>query len=263
MFGIFTLLYVVLNAVYITEAMRCFECTDIPHLEDCDVVRLCNTHEICYVEQIVTASGHVTYNSGCKAREICKTLTERSVAFPANGTQSSEQTSAVVKRSGVDLTTCEQCCSAEFCNNQGCGQTATPKDQRGLYCYSCQKQKSPDACRYVKQCEHNEVCLIDKLLDVTEIVYDSHCIARSQCESIKQVYNTPTIGKRSPEVVNALGHISPARELTHEFNGFASLSKRDIHKVHLCILCCDSDFCNNMCIRNIKRTNSYISNNSK
>ncbi|XP_045184850.2 uncharacterized protein LOC123542883 [Mercenaria mercenaria] len=236
----------------LTEAYRCFECSNIPHLRDCSIVTQCNTHEICYVQEIVTTSGHILFNSGCRTKENCKKLTGRSIGASYNGnsniTVKDTATRTMVRRN--DISVCEQCCDSEFCNNHGCNEIATPVNQRGPYCFSCKRQRELDTCRHVTQCSPTQVCLVKKLLDSGTVVYDSHCIEQVQCDVIKQTYQH-IFGKRSQNANYTLPHVTSKTNQDHE-DSVTRLERANV-LVSLCILCCDTDFCNDSCITNARR----------
>lgn len=222
------------------EATDCYECRDIPHLRDCSIVRKCNPHEECYVEQIVTTSGHIVFNSGCRDRQDCARFSGRTASDIENdqsyvSTESDTLVVNLVRRS--DISVCEQCCDTDYCNNKGCFDIATPQNQRGLYCFSCKRQSEQESCRHVTQCNQDQVCFIEKLLDSGMTVYDSHCIEKLQCDSIKNTYQQFT-GKRS-------------RDAKSQLRSFVDLVKsRDTTRIALCLQCCDTDFCNKNCIQN-------------
>ena len=50
--------------------IKCLECSDMPHPQDCTFVTECTKYEDCYVEQFVTSGGILLYNSGCLAKDV-------------------------------------------------------------------------------------------------------------------------------------------------------------------------------------------------
>lgn len=128
---------------------RCFECQNTPLPHACQKVAECNADEQCYTEQIVTSSGNIVYNTGCISQQRCSVGHTALVGRRSNN--SSRQRS-------LNLNTCVECCTDNFCNNKGCGSQEVPKDQRGPYCFHCESLLDPAACSRVAVCLQNEDC---------------------------------------------------------------------------------------------------------
>lgn len=166
------------TGMYATN-IHCFECQRIPRLQDCGTVTTCSRHEVCYVEQVVTSSGRIVFNSGCRDTMACNgglLLGKREVGFPF--------------RRESEIPTCDQCCSESYCNNEGCGEIATSRPYRGPYCFSCSPQKTTQDCRHVEQCSLQQVCFIQKLLNTNEELFESKCKEKIQCSAVQE--NTRT-----------------------------------------------------------------------
>ena len=50
--------------------VRCLECTDMPHPQDCSVATTCPSFDLCYVEMFITSGGLTLYNSGCMSAQV-------------------------------------------------------------------------------------------------------------------------------------------------------------------------------------------------
>ncbi|XP_045213955.2 macrophage mannose receptor 1-like [Mercenaria mercenaria] len=183
-----------------SEATRCFECRNVPYPRDCAKVRTCNSDEYCSTEQIVTTSGNIVYNTGCLSKSKCSTVSGLLVG----------KRSTVIQRSSSDLSTCIECCTGDFCNNQGCGTQTAPLGQRGPYCFNCDSILDPKACSDVAVCEVDEKCMLyspAEFSGLPEVVYRSQCETKVACDILSQA---------------ASNYACPPS-------------------------CCDSDFCNDQC----------------
>ncbi|XP_053386957.1 uncharacterized protein LOC123542847 [Mercenaria mercenaria] len=218
-------------------SVRCFECVDMPHPQDCATVTTCTQHEICFVEQFVTSGGQILYSSGCLSKDRCLTAGKRAASsefINLFGPQqiNDENAKGMAKRqdpvSNTDIPTCIQCCDGNFCNVEGCGTLAVPREKRGPKCFSCDAQADPESCRDTQLCDMDKVCAIYKPLD--RLIFDewkTECMAERQCKSIVQV--------ESQQLANSL----PA------------IGKRDLVTVNKCPRCCTDDLCNHSCRQNL------------
>ncbi|XP_053409053.1 uncharacterized protein LOC123561572 isoform X2 [Mercenaria mercenaria] len=119
----------------------CFSCDDLSHVELCNVVKHCSTNEVCYIESY-EKFGRKLYRSGCLQSATC-------------------QKNVISYQSQSDM--CAECCSQNYCNNKGCGDTGlSPRDQRGPMCYDCPHELSPQDCNKLTLCKANELCSIEE-----------------------------------------------------------------------------------------------------
>ncbi|XP_045183704.2 secretory phospholipase A2 receptor-like [Mercenaria mercenaria] len=167
---------------------RCFECTRIPFARDCDHVRVCGEHEVCFTKQIVSDSGHVLYDTGCVDKQNCK---------------SKRSLDAVQDDETGDLITCLHCCHGEFCNSQGCGSQALPTTNRGPVCFSCPKgSASPEKCDKVTACGRDQRCFIHPLNGIGgDLLYKAGCT--NSCSFHDQSIVNTIVGKR--DLTSCLG----------------------------------------------------------
>ncbi|XP_052786343.1 uncharacterized protein LOC128221782 [Mya arenaria] len=111
----------VLTTIQVTVALDCFQCHGVQDPADCHFVDACLDSEICHTEKYGSGAS-VTYNFGCKAREICQ----------SNNLMVDQQTVLVstivgrrslVNRAGSRLgkrDICELCCDEFACNKHLC-----------------------------------------------------------------------------------------------------------------------------------------------
>ncbi|XP_060578578.1 uncharacterized protein LOC132735620 [Ruditapes philippinarum] len=243
------MMYVVLVIVALTllkhadASVRCFECTDMPHPQDCQVITTCSSHEICFVEQFVTSGGQILYSSGCLSKERCQTSGKRSAlskianigkSYPISNALSAPPRDSLSRRqdtgSKTDIPTCVECCNGEFCNVEGCGTTAVPRTKRGPRCFSCDAQADPESCRDTMLCDTEQVCAIFiPLNSLAQNEWASDCMSERQCNTIVNLE------------MQKLG---------------MAIGKRDLITITQCPRCCTTDFCNHSCRQNVTVTHA-------
>ncbi|XP_045169361.2 uncharacterized protein LOC123532071 [Mercenaria mercenaria] len=159
------------------EAIRCFECRNIPFPRECTKVVECSSDEYCSVEQVVVASGNVVFNSGCLHNSRCSStgisLIGKRSAYISN------------RKRSADVTICSECCKDDFCNKNGCGTTEVPFGQRGPYCFNCDAAIDAKSCSDVTVCGKNELCMLYS--PVLQTTYKSQCETQLLCDALSKV----------------------------------------------------------------------------
>ncbi|XP_052817216.1 macrophage mannose receptor 1-like [Mya arenaria] len=159
--------------------LDCFDCRNILSLSECDRITTCGSGEVCHVEQYISESGLVLYNTGCLSNLQCQPSTK--------GGQPLQNTF----RSGHNVTICTECCNLSFCNDAGCGQTSLSMTERGPYCFTCDGIESPDECRRVKRCQVDEHCMLYSKPHIQGIPsppsYTGLCDTESACQALRDV----------------------------------------------------------------------------
>ncbi|XP_053390665.1 uncharacterized protein LOC128553509 [Mercenaria mercenaria] len=108
---------------------------------------------------------------------------------------------------------CVECCSQNYCNNKGCGDTGlSPREQRGPMCYDCPHEWTPNDCNKLTLCEKDESCSIE------EFRWGEHSHFKMGC-----AYGQCTPSSRSVHVVT--------------------------RSLPVCRACCTDDYCNLNCTR--------------
>ncbi|WAQ96247.1 hypothetical protein MAR_028937 [Mya arenaria] len=130
------------------DALRCMSCHSTPTIQQCRGTTSCNEHEICSIEQFISATGAIYYRLGCQSKGTCQNL-----SMGRRGA-----TNKTGEEDVGDIAICGECCSSLFCNMEGCGQPALPTSERGPYCFTCDKASFPDGCDNVTICEKGDVC---------------------------------------------------------------------------------------------------------
>ncbi|XP_052787236.1 uncharacterized protein LOC128222303 [Mya arenaria] len=232
--------------------IRCLECTDMPHPQDCLTVSLCTQYEICYVEQYVTSGGFLLYNSGCLAKDRCPSQNKRGITETSKYLALMRESKGLSKRqdtpSGTDIPTCIDCCGNDFCNTGGCGEVARPMTERGPFCFNCEESANPDTCRLVTQCEPGEVCAILKL-NFYKDLWTTMCKRERQCHALVAAEERLEQFHHDHQAASAL----VGKRLTPNLN-MASQQQRDVIDVKKCPRCCNTDFCNNNCYQQFNIT---------
>ncbi|XP_060578577.1 uncharacterized protein LOC132735619 [Ruditapes philippinarum] len=243
------MMYIVLVIFAVTllkhadASVRCFECADMPHPQDCQVITTCSSHEICFVEQFVTSGGQILYSSGCLSKERCQTSGKRSAisnianirkSYPISNALSAPPRNSLSRRqdtgSKTDIPTCVECCNGEFCNVEGCGTTAVPRAKRGPRCFSCDAQADQESCRDTMLCDSEQVCAIFiPLNSLAQNEWASDCMSERQCNTIVNLE------------MQKLG---------------IAIGRRDLITTNLCPRCCTTDFCNHSCRQNVTVTHA-------
>ncbi|KAL3885180.1 hypothetical protein ACJMK2_025274 [Sinanodonta woodiana] len=127
------------------------------------------------------------------------------------------------------LVTCIECCNTDFCNVEGCGVSAVPKDKRGPYCYQCDVQEYQNSCRDITVCGVDQACILERsLAHLPDNFYRSRCGEKHMCLEAQHIHNNE---QSTPQ---------PAEILV----GKRSNTYSD------CPACCYTDFCNDNCTQN-------------
>ncbi|XP_052788736.1 uncharacterized protein LOC128223493 [Mya arenaria] len=169
-------------------AVRCFECKGTPFPRDCAKVVTCGPDEFCSVEQVVTTSGLIVYNSGCLSQSRCQNFLihkkrggalDKALSLPSRST---------------DIITCLECCTDSYCNNAGCGADAIPRNTRGPYCFTCKELNDPLQCEIATVCADNEQCL---MFGPVEYMNHPDAVYRGTCENTAACHVLTTTVKNS------------------------------------------------------------------
>ncbi|XP_060570039.1 uncharacterized protein LOC132728410 [Ruditapes philippinarum] len=162
--AVFLALYLICNIKEI-NGMTCLECADIPGARDCDTVKECGPHEVCFSTQLVSTSGHIYRRMGCRDRMQCSS-------------------GIVHKRSDGDLPVCDGCCDSLWCQANLC-QDQVYETNRGPICYSCEKQLEDENCTKITECSRDSVCVETYAESSTgHKLRKTACFSKSICERI-------------------------------------------------------------------------------
>ncbi|XP_045170559.2 aggrecan core protein-like isoform X1 [Mercenaria mercenaria] len=163
-----------------SDGTRCFECQNVPFPRDCARLTDCNAHEDCFTEQVVTTSGNVVFNSGCLAKSRCSTVSTSLIG---------KRLANMTDKRSTDIVTCNECCTADYCNMKGCGTLEVPFEQRGPYCYTCDAL-DPRDCTNVAVCAKHELCMIHtpvEFIGLPETIYRGQCETQSTCDALSEI----------------------------------------------------------------------------
>ncbi|XP_060562584.1 uncharacterized protein LOC132722157 isoform X2 [Ruditapes philippinarum] len=120
------------------------------------------------------------------------------------------RSTSVVEHRSTNMTTCEECCSSDYCNRNGCGSNEIPFSQRGPYCFTCDVLNPKTDCNDVDICAADEMCVLyapPEFSGLPETIYRGRCETKTGCYTLGQTSNND----------NCL------------------------------TMCCDTDFCNDRC----------------
>ncbi|XP_060073868.1 SCO-spondin-like [Ylistrum balloti] len=143
----------------------CFSCSSMSQAHFCDFTERCNDYQVCYVERILTNSGHIKFTSGCVSNQTC--TKDYVTDYAAHG-----------------RVTCLDCCQGDMCNNKGCGDVG-PKSRpyRGPYCFQCEHQSQPSECEQLTICDVDQVCGVQEHIDGFGIQFTSGCRGKLECQT--------------------------------------------------------------------------------
>lgn len=179
----------ILAAIHVIDAKKCFLCQNVPLPRICNSLTECGAKETCYTEAVVTTGGHILYNSGCVSLQHCPNF--HNAAYQIVGKRD-------VSRRG-DISACVECCGDDFCNNKGCGTKLLPSSLVGPYCYSCDKTLDPAHCNKATQCSKNQFCSIQEhpsFKGLKDMVYMTKCMDKPTCDGL----NSTAVNSRCPPV---------------------------------------------------------------
>ncbi|XP_052776775.1 uncharacterized protein LOC128214383 [Mya arenaria] len=153
------------------DALRCMSCHSTPTIQQCRGTTSCNEHEICSIEQFISATGAIYYRLGCQSKGTCQNL-----SMGRRGA-----TNKTGEEDVGDIAICGECCSSLFCNMEGCGQPALPTSERGPYCFTCDKASFPDGCDNVTICEKGDSCML--YIDASDLGQSGNVSYTGLCET--------------------------------------------------------------------------------
>ncbi|XP_060554540.1 uncharacterized protein LOC132715545 [Ruditapes philippinarum] len=156
-------------SVNLSGSTKCFLCDHVQYPYACETVTTCGPDEICFIQEVVTQTGNVAFNSGCMPNTRC---TNASVTYVGKRSGHS------VRDSYDDITACTECCQGDYCNMKGCNAPEIPTDQRGLYCFACDNG-NPENCTNVNMCQKGELCFLYTSVGKT---YKSQCQTQALCD---------------------------------------------------------------------------------
>ncbi|XP_069114633.1 uncharacterized protein [Argopecten irradians] len=143
----------------------CFSCSSSSQAHFCDFTERCGEHQVCYVERILTNSGHIKYTSGCIYNQTCLK-------------------SDVTDHTAHGIVTCRECCQGNMCNNKGCGDSGPIlRPYRGPYCFACEHQSDPSECEQLSICDLDQVCGIQEKVDGFGRQFISGCRGKLECQA--------------------------------------------------------------------------------
>ncbi|XP_052790034.1 uncharacterized protein LOC128224269 isoform X2 [Mya arenaria] len=148
--SLITVLSVAGQIIPYQNIIRCRACNNAVTLDDCSTLTVCdNRTEMCYMEEIITASFTILYRGGCRARQHCNPSTQ-----------------SIGRRNSLELTSCSECCSLNNdCNHRLCGIRSSLVNVS--QCYHCDSSAAgstqsdvmnPEDCVTLTTCDANEVC---------------------------------------------------------------------------------------------------------
>ncbi|XP_052787830.1 uncharacterized protein LOC128222756 [Mya arenaria] len=162
----------------LVSALDCFICQNTPYPRDCARIATCGPHEYCSVDQWITPSGNIMFNTGCVSSAICDNIP----------TEPNDASIDIPHVRSMDILTCRECCKESYCNNAGCGSKAIPRDKRGPYCFNCLEMNNPDSCEVASICAKDDVCMMYKPLEYEnhpDPVYRAVCQTRAACSTLE------------------------------------------------------------------------------
>ncbi|XP_061196451.1 mucin-5AC-like [Saccostrea echinata] len=158
----------------------CLQCNNAVQPRHCHTVTYCAEDEVCFVEKVESMFG-VRYNMGCLQDRVCREQNQTNI----------------IKNSGEGNPlpyTCTECCQADLCNAEGCGEPGYPV-ARGPICFACSQHDDSRECRQIAHCRDSELCYIKKEEEFGDQIYSTGCMPFQQCLSVVQ--NTLAIGHLS------------------------------------------------------------------
>ncbi|XP_053387834.1 uncharacterized protein LOC123542394 [Mercenaria mercenaria] len=212
-----------------SESIVCLQCDNLPHPWDCDRVVTCNSHESCYVEQVVTVSGVIVYNSGCSSEQKCRTgaslsgkrssvlytkdVNEQIGSFgdvtnmhdnPVHENPVDEV--SVYETAEADLTTCYKCCNnSRYCNRNLCDNSVQPPHTNQTYCLSCPDVVQPSDCEYLVLCNPGELCYTEFINLNGEDRYRMGCVSNTACSKTPVSNSGPALVGKKRFVMDTTG----------------------------------------------------------
>ncbi|VDI19167.1 Hypothetical predicted protein [Mytilus galloprovincialis] len=152
------LLYITLAVLFVpsSSGLTCLICPDIAHPRFCEDVGACTSGEKCGMERKMDNFGGVSYSIGCKSEKICNTP-------PDNVTSQ-----------------CNECCTTDLCNTQGCGETDT--NGAGVnVCYRCSGNLQSEVCHKIAFCKQEELCFTKEEYRNGEKYIFTGCMEKRMC----------------------------------------------------------------------------------
>ncbi|XP_056002654.1 uncharacterized protein LOC125663468 isoform X2 [Ostrea edulis] len=174
-----------LTGFLVTEALYCLSCSDSVAPRHCHVVRKCSDGEVCFTESHTSENGVVVFDTGCASSQTCRAK---------RGPQLLRNLSDVDPHYHHSL--CEECCSSNLCNTQGCGQQGYPKS-RGPVCFNCPQVADATLCDQIRVCELNQACYLHREEEFGDTLFTSSCINKHACSSNLDIFGRRSLGSCS------------------------------------------------------------------
>ncbi|XP_071109527.1 vitrin-like [Haliotis cracherodii] len=76
------------------QHLKCAGCDDIRNMSDCDRIKICDLHEVCYIEEKITDQFELVYTAGCAREKQCEIFNKQHTVYHP----------------------CFHCCNTSFCN---------------------------------------------------------------------------------------------------------------------------------------------------
>lgn len=156
-------------------ALRCYHCRDIILPRLCETLATCAADEICFVNKTIV-HGVALYNSGCVVKTYC---TQTATII---GRREDVERRGEVIRAPINIS--RQCCTNNYCNNEGFGNSDIPRQSRGPHCFQCSYGVDASECQHVMTCSISEACTITKETLSSSVFYTSKCTAKSTCSAM-------------------------------------------------------------------------------
>ncbi|XP_071136869.1 matrilin-3-like [Mytilus edulis] len=119
----------------------CYNCVDVAHPGDCDVISVCDTDKKCFARHFITDMFEERWRLGCEEKQKCTDIAKYSMY--AGHPKTKKQ--VIGGSDGFDL--CYYCCDNNFCNKKDC--------EKGLSSSTQPLLSSMTTSAYNKHIEHS------------------------------------------------------------------------------------------------------------
>ncbi|XP_053388064.1 uncharacterized protein LOC123542420 isoform X2 [Mercenaria mercenaria] len=152
------------NAASIHGDIHCLQCSDVVSARDCYQVKKCGPHQVCYSTTVVSATGRIFREMGCRDRVQCsKTIVGKRSPSRSTG----------------DTPICDECCDISICQPKLCQDKDYAAD-RGPMCFKCDERAKNDPCDLVTECGRNSVCFTSfKVMPSGSLGLQTGCFTKS------------------------------------------------------------------------------------
>ncbi|XP_045193060.1 uncharacterized protein LOC123549216 isoform X2 [Mercenaria mercenaria] len=174
-----TIIAIFLNHfLIVVTSYKCLQCDEVPLPNLCEEVGECGAHEVCAVEQYVTAAGSFRYRQSCRDKLECGSVQ-----------------SGLGKRN--ELLTCSECCHGDLCNAAGCGEKGFDL-AFGPICYACPLQIGTGSCSKIQQCGRDKYCSIHPVtrLGAPDNLFETKCTEQNMCAARDEIDSSAIVGRK-------------------------------------------------------------------